>query len=323
MGVRVAGGGVGVGVVGSTQSLRVASNLVGDSRAHLKVSDVHVLKDSSRFSSCRACQSSAGSLSWNFHPPLRTLSTHGLDDDVRGNESLVVHRHEGRRRVQFRASQATEGIAHEIKVCTQKACRKSGSLQTLDVLRSLAPSDVAVDSCGCLGKCGLGPNLVVLPGQLIVSHCSTAAHAARLMDLQCGAADPATNLKALGLKEQGNKSFQVGDLERAEKFYSEAIELKPSGGLHFIYGNRSAARLATGDSEGALEDATQAAILAPLWSGSHLRKADAYVQRGDFVNAKKACSRALQLDPTLRRSKSLQAKLKQIEESLELERVNA
>lgn len=304
MGVRVAG------VVGCSQSLRVASNLVlGDSRAHLKVSDIHAPKDSAR-----ARQSRSGTFSWIEQTAPRTLSL-PLGIHVRGNE----RHHEGR----VGACEAVGGIAHEIKVCTQKACRKSGSLQTLDVLRSLAPSDVAVDSCGCLGKCGSGPNLVVLPGQLIVSHCSTAAHAARLMDLQCGAADPATNLKALGLKEQGNKCFENGDLARAEKSYSEAIELKPSGGLHFIYGNRSAARLAMGDSDGALEDAAQAAILAPSWSGSHLRKADAFVQRGDFVNAKKSCSRALQLDPALRRSKSLQAKLKQIEESLELQRVNS
>jgi len=40
---------------------------------------------------------------------------------------------------------------HEIRVCINKACRKSGSLETLDVMRSLAPPNVKVESCGCIG----------------------------------------------------------------------------------------------------------------------------------------------------------------------------
>ena len=55
--------------------------------------------------------------------------------------------------------------AGSISVCTNKACRKSGSLDTLRLLRSLAstvPTPVAasqIDSCGCLGNCGMGPNV--------------------------------------------------------------------------------------------------------------------------------------------------------------------
>jgi hypothetical protein len=39
---------------------------------------------------------------------------------------------------------------HEIRVCINKTCRRSGSLETLDIIRSLAPPSVTVQSCGCL-----------------------------------------------------------------------------------------------------------------------------------------------------------------------------
>ena len=55
----------------------------------------------------------------------------------------------------------------------------------------------------------------------MVSHCNTAAHAARLLALQCGAADPENNLKALALKHHANKAFERGDHVEAEQLYSE------------------------------------------------------------------------------------------------------
>ena len=39
----------------------------------------------------------------------------------------------------------------EVRVCTGKACRKDGSLQTLTFFRGMAPSEVDVETCGCLG----------------------------------------------------------------------------------------------------------------------------------------------------------------------------
>lgn len=47
---------------------------------------------------------------------------------------------------------ASESRNLEIRVCSNKACRKSGSIQTLDVIKSLAPANVSVESCGCLGE---------------------------------------------------------------------------------------------------------------------------------------------------------------------------
>lgn len=75
--------------------------------------------------------------------------------------------------------------------------------------------------CVIAGKCGNGPNLVILPVEMMVSHCNTAAHAARLLALQCGASNPENNLKALSLKQQANKAFERGNLSEAEALYTQ------------------------------------------------------------------------------------------------------
>eukprot|EP00250_Pteridium_aquilinum_P008685 c18132_g1_i1 orf=38-622(+) len=114
-----------------------------------------------------------------------------------------------------------EELQYELRICTNRTCRKSGSLQTLEILRGLASPNIAVESCGCLGRCGMGPNLVVLPAEIFVGHCNTVSHAARLLALQCGLSDPDNNLKALALKQQGNKAFESGDILGAEKLFSQ------------------------------------------------------------------------------------------------------
>lgn len=57
----------------------------------------------------------------------------------------------------------------------------------------------------------------------MVSHCNTPAHAARLLALQCGADNPDNNLKALALKQQANKAFELGNHVEAEQLYTEVI----------------------------------------------------------------------------------------------------
>lgn len=55
-----------------------------------------------------------------------------------------------------------------ILVCTNRACRKAGSHDTLRLLRGLTSTTAVsaddamsqIDSCGCLGGCGKGPNVV-------------------------------------------------------------------------------------------------------------------------------------------------------------------
>lgn len=80
-----------------------------------------------------------------------------------------------------------------IKVCTNRACRKGGSLETLNLFKylvSTAPlteedsvlgdataanmqqmsAQAHVQPCGCLGGCGSGPNVVLVNSNEILHH---------------------------------------------------------------------------------------------------------------------------------------------------------
>ncbi|CAI5515033.1 unnamed protein product [Closterium sp. Naga37s-1] len=191
----------------------------------------------------------------------------------------------------------------EINVCVGKTCRKDGGLQTLDHFRGLAPPHVNVDSCGCLGRCGAGPNLVLLPSETFISHCSTAAHVARLLERQCAAGSAETNLAALELKGRGNAAFEKGRADEAEKLFTQAIELSPVGGMHNLLCNRAAARVACGNPMGALEDAEAAAALKPGWSSAVIRRAEALAALGRVREALEAYERLADTDAEFRRSK--------------------
>ncbi|MEM0982187.1 MAG: (2Fe-2S) ferredoxin domain-containing protein [Cyanobacteria bacterium P01_H01_bin.58] len=53
----------------------------------------------------------------------------------------------------------------QIRVCHNTACKKAGSTQVLSRLQALNLPDIEVLSVGCLGACGQGPNVLVLPEQ--------------------------------------------------------------------------------------------------------------------------------------------------------------
>jgi len=46
-----------------------------------------------------------------------------------------------------------------LRVCIDKDCQIDGCGATLDLAKALAPSSVKVETCGCLGPCGGGPNI--------------------------------------------------------------------------------------------------------------------------------------------------------------------
>lgn len=157
----------------------------------------------------------------------------------------------------------------EIRVCTNRTCRRQGSFETLETLSGLAPPNVAVKFCGCLGRCGGGPNLVVLPDGLIVGHCGTAARAAEVMVTLFANArgyDPKRCLDALALRKRADIEFAKRNFTEAELLLSQAIDLKPFGGMHVTFKWRSFVRLELGNYCGALEDAEEALALAPGYS---------------------------------------------------------
>jgi hypothetical protein len=152
----------------------------------------------------------------------------------------------------------------------------------LDAAKELAPATVAVTRSGCLGRCGAGPNLVLLPAELFVAHCSTAAHLARLLELQLpgdAGKEVAVLYRALELRLRGNGALERGDAAAALVEYTTVLEeVNPPRHRHLVLANRSAARLKLGDAQGALDDALAAQACAPMdgtWSRGAEREADA------------------------------------------------
>ncbi|KEH33020.1 TPR domain protein [Medicago truncatula] len=152
----------------------------------------------------------------------------------------------------------------EIRVCTNRACRKQGAFQTLETLSGIAPPNVSVKSSGCLGKCGAGPNLVVLPDYLIIRYCGTAARCLETMVSLFGGGD--NSLDALALRKMADVELEKKNFAEAELLLSQAIDLKPFGGIHVTFKCRSSVRLELGNYLGALQDANEALILAPEYS---------------------------------------------------------
>lgn len=115
----------------------------------------------------------------------------------------------------------------EIRVCTNRTCRRQGSFQTLETLNGLAPPTITVNSCGCLGKCGAGPNVAVLPDGFVVGHCGTPARAAELMmglSGSGGGCDPLSvskSLEALALRKRAETEMEEGDFSQADLHLSQ------------------------------------------------------------------------------------------------------
>jgi (2Fe-2S) ferredoxin len=60
--------------------------------------------------------------------------------------------------------------AKQVLVCQNRSCRKAGSAKILATFIDLVPQDVAVVACGCLGHCGSGPMVLILPAKTWYDH---------------------------------------------------------------------------------------------------------------------------------------------------------
>ncbi|XP_030541265.2 dnaJ homolog subfamily C member 7 [Rhodamnia argentea] len=228
------------------------------------------------------------------------------------NNSLSLS-HPQRRRLTA-ASCAGSSSLSEVRVCTNRTCRKQGSFQTLEALSGLAPPGVAVNACGCLGRCGSGPNLALLPEGVIVSHCGTAARAARIF---CDAdKDVLRNLEALALRKRAESELERGNFSDAEVLLTQAIAMSPSGGIHVMYKDRSVARLGMSNYSGALEDAKEASTLAPQYTEAYLCQGDALMAMEQFDEAEKSYSTSSQIDPSIRRSRSFKDRVERLQQKL-------
>ncbi|KAL5216802.1 hypothetical protein ABZP36_008203 [Zizania latifolia] len=228
----------------------------------------------------------------------------------------TVHRPPRRRRhTTPRASGAVE-----IRVCTNRTCACQGGREVLAALEGLAPPGVDVASCGCLGRCGAGPNIAasVSGSAAIFGHVGTAAHAAQLLEHLLGGSgfDAAAGLAALAAREKAEAALEKGDAAEAEAVLTEALEKNICGGLHLMYRSRSKARLSMGNITGALADAEEATKIAPEFPQAHLSRGDALFTMEEYRHAENAYADALDLDPSIRRTKSFRARVEKLREKL-------
>lgn len=56
--------------------------------------------------------------------------------------------------------------SRKVLVCQNRTCRKQGSQGVLEALKKANVSEVSVEECGCLGQCGSGPMVLILPEQV-------------------------------------------------------------------------------------------------------------------------------------------------------------
>lgn len=59
---------------------------------------------------------------------------------------------------------ANQSDARCVQICQNKSCRKLGAANVLAAFQTAA--EVEVVGCGCLGQCGNGPIVLVLPEQV-------------------------------------------------------------------------------------------------------------------------------------------------------------
>lgn len=57
-----------------------------------------------------------------------------------------------------------------VRVCQHRSCRKLGSALVLAAFRQQAPEGVTIEASECLGQCGNGAMVLVLPEQVWYCH---------------------------------------------------------------------------------------------------------------------------------------------------------
>ncbi len=57
-------------------------------------------------------------------------------------------------------------MSHHILICQNRTCRKQGSPQVLKAFQAVANPETIIQGTGCLGSCGNGPMVVILPDEI-------------------------------------------------------------------------------------------------------------------------------------------------------------
>lgn len=65
---------------------------------------------------------------------------------------------------------STPETARQVLVCQNRSCRRHGAAAVLTAFQKSPIKDVRVVSSGCLGQCGNGPMVLVMPEQVWYSR---------------------------------------------------------------------------------------------------------------------------------------------------------
>ncbi|MGB3404207.1 MAG: (2Fe-2S) ferredoxin domain-containing protein [Microcoleaceae cyanobacterium] len=57
-------------------------------------------------------------------------------------------------------------MSDQILVCQNRTCRKQGSPQVLKAFQTVNAPNIEITATGCLGHCGSGPMVVILPEEI-------------------------------------------------------------------------------------------------------------------------------------------------------------
>lgn len=199
------------------------------------------------------------------------------------------------------AAAVVRAAKSELRICQGKVCTKQGSKALLKFAQDLGLHELEVNPCGCLGNCGNGPNIVLLPQEVVLHHVATPTDVAEVLRWQLRLEVPPALLKATELRLAGNALAVDGDLAGAIAKYNQALELRAGRGEHMVQANLSAAHLQLGDKQAALAAAEAAVACAP--PGFHMaaiRQVDALYALGRFEEAAAAVAAAVQRDAAFR-----------------------
>jgi (2Fe-2S) ferredoxin len=61
---------------------------------------------------------------------------------------------------------SSDGNLRQVLVCQNRTCRKSNSRKVLEAFLAAPVANVEVKGVGCLGQCGNGPMVLILPDEV-------------------------------------------------------------------------------------------------------------------------------------------------------------
>jgi tetratricopeptide (TPR) repeat protein len=206
-----------------------------------------------------------------------------------------------------------------LHICTGKVCKRQGSPQLLKFAQDLGLEEISVQEAGCLGNCGKGPNMLLMPQELHLRAVATPNDVLEVLG-SFGVAIPPEVLQATQLRLAGNALAVGGDLRGAVAKYEEALALGPARGRHMLLSNLSAAQLQLGDKEAALQAAQAAVDCAPRgFHMAHVRLIDCLYAVGRYQQAAAALEAAVAADGSFKAI----PEFKTIQQALRQQRVAA